>query len=349
LPEIRCGARCRGKARTVRVFVELSHQLHPAEWAVRHANHEVPDHSPYGLDRLARHGVQPVMGTPRGGRAYARVARAVRHRLGGYEWLDALRFNDCDAVLCWDEYSGVPAALRERRKPVATGVVWLTDSVTPMTARFARWALPRAGLVWASSAAMIPRLRDNWKVQRAHHVPLGIDTDFFRVQPHSSELGLVVSAGNDRHRDHVQLVRAVRKVPGARLEIATRLPVDPSVARRGLNEGQIRGLYARASVVAVATTPNVHASGLTVTLEAMASGRPVVIPDTPGLTDYVVPGETGLVYPVGDEDALADRIRTLLAEPAMAAEMGCAGRRRVEREYSTELQAARLAELVLRM
>ncbi|GAB3911571.1 glycosyltransferase [Kibdelosporangium lantanae] len=108
-------------------------------------------------------------------------------------------------------------------------------------------------------------------------------------------------------------------------------------------------MYGRGSVVAVATTPNVHASGLTVTLEAMACGRPVVIPDTPGLTDYIVPGETGLVYPVGDEDALAGCVRKLLADPVMAAEMGCAGRRRVENEYSTELQAARLAELVLRM
>lgn len=332
----------------MRVYVELSPRLHPDEWARRHADGEVPDHSPYGLDRLAHHGVEPVMRVPRRGRVTERIGRAVRHRLGGYEWMEALRFNSCDAVLCWDEYSGVPAVLRERRKPVITGVVWLTDEVSPMTARFARWALPRAGLVWASSSAMIPRLRSDWGVQRAHHVPLGIDTDFFHVRP-GAEPGLVVSAGNDRHRDHAMLIRAVRQVPGARLEIATRLPVDPGVARPGLTEGQIRGLYARASVVAIATTPNVHASGLTVTLEAMASGRPVVIPDTPGLMDYVVPDQTGLVYPVGNEDELAKCVKRLLSDTAMATELGAAGRRKVEREFSTELQAARLAELVLKM
>jgi glycosyltransferase involved in cell wall biosynthesis len=178
---------------------------------------------------------------------------------------------------------------------------------------------------------------------------LGIDTDFFHMRPNTAEPGLVVSAGNDRHRDHSLLVRAVRGIPGARLEIATRLPVDPSVARPGLTEGRIRDLYARASVVAIATTPNVHASGLTVTLEAMASGRPVVIPDTPGLTDYVDVGGTGLVYPVGDEESLARCVGQLLADPAMAAELGQAGRRKVVQEFSTELQAARLAELVLRM
>jgi glycosyltransferase involved in cell wall biosynthesis len=262
--------------------------------------------------------------------------------------LDALRLNNCDAVLCWDEYSGVPAILRERRKPVITGVVWLTDEVDPMTARFARFALPKAGLVWASSAAMIPRLKADWGVRNAQHVPLGIDTDFFQPAE-GAEPGLVVSAGNDRHRDHDLLVRAVRRVPDARLEIATRLPVEPAVARPGLNEGQVRGLYARASVVAIATTPNVHASGLTVTLEAMASGRPVVIPDTPGLTDYVVPEETGLVYPVGNEDELAKCVQRLVSDSAMATQFGWAGRRKVEREFSTELQAARLAELTLRM
>jgi glycosyltransferase involved in cell wall biosynthesis len=329
------------------VYVELSHQLHPAEWSARHARGEAPDHWPYGFDRLANHGIHPIMRTPRRGRVPERIGRAARHRLGGYEWLDAVRLTDCDAVLCWDEYTGVPAILRERRKPVVTGVVWLTDSVSATTAWFARRALPRAGLVWASSSAMIPRLRDDWGVRNAQHVPLGIDTDFFQPQD-GAEPGLVVSAGNDRHRDHGLLVRAARKA-GARLEIATRLPVDPSVARPGLNEGQIRGLYARASVVAIATTPNVHASGLTVTLEAMASGRPVVIPDTPGLIDYVVPEETGLVYPVGDEDELAKCVQRLVSDPAMAASMGAAGRRRVEQHFSTELQAARLAELMLQM
>jgi glycosyltransferase involved in cell wall biosynthesis len=287
------------------------------------------------------------MRRPWRGRVPDRLGRAARHRLGGYEWLDAMRLNDCDAVLCWDEYTGVPAILRERRKPVVTGVVWLTDEVSATTAWFARRALPKAALVWASSSAMIPRLRADWGVRDPQHIPLGIDTDFFQPQE-GCEPGLVVSAGNDRHRDHALLVRAARQA-GARLEIATRLPVDPEVARPGLTEGQIRGLYARASVVAIATTPNVHASGLTVTLEAMASGRPVVIPDTPGLTDYVVPEETGLVYPVGDEAELAKCLQRLVSDPAMAAELGAAGRRRVERHFSTELQAARLAELMFQM
>jgi glycosyltransferase involved in cell wall biosynthesis len=141
------------------------------------------------------------------------------------------------------------------------------------------------------------------------------------------------------------------RVTDARLEIATRLPVDLPASlgavRRGFHEGQVRALYGRAQVVAVATRPNVHASGLTVMLEGMACGRPVVVPDTPGMAEYVVPGETGLVYPVGDEAALAECVRSLLADPQRAAEMGSAGRRRVVEHYDTDVQARRLAaELV---
>jgi glycosyltransferase involved in cell wall biosynthesis len=117
--------------------------------------------------------------------------------------------------------------------------------------------------------------------------------------------------------------------------------------RGGLHEGGVRTLYGRAQVVAVATRPNLHASGLTVTLEAMACGRPVVVPDTPGMAEYVVPGETGLVYPVGDEAALAECVRSLLADPQRAAAMGSAGRRLVAEYYDTDVQARRLAAELL--
>jgi glycosyltransferase involved in cell wall biosynthesis len=90
----------------------------------------------------------------------------------------------------------------------------------------------------------------------------------------------------------------------------------------------------------------VHASGLTVTLEAMASGRAVVVTDTPGLSDYVIAGETGLLVPPGDVHAAARAIGSLLAEPDRARAMGERARREVEVAFTTERQAARLAELL---
>jgi glycosyltransferase involved in cell wall biosynthesis len=72
----------------------------------------------------------------------------------------------------------------------------------------------------------------------------------------------------------------------------------------------------------------------------------VVVTDTPGLADYVIEGETGLRVPAGDVDAAAGAIESLLADPDRARGMGARGRQQVERAFTTEHQAARLAELM---
>ena len=104
-------------------------------------------------------------------------------------------------------------------------------------------------------------------------------------------------------------------------------------------------MYRDATLVAVLTKPNLHASGLTVALEAMASGRPVVATDTPGLAEYVVEGELGLLVPARI-DAAVGRQWALLAEPERARALGEQGRRAVERSFTSEKQAERLAELI---
>lgn len=61
-----------------------------------------------------------------------------------------------------------------------------------------------------------------------------------------------------------------------------------------------------------------------VVLEAMASGLPAVVVDRGGPPDLVSDGETGYVAPANDPRALADRVRTLLRDPALRARMGAA-------------------------
>jgi glycosyltransferase involved in cell wall biosynthesis len=52
-------------------------------------------------------------------------------------------------------------------------------------------------------------------------------------------------------------------------------------------------------------------------LEAAACGTPTVASDAPGLRDSVRHGETGFLVPHGDVPALADRVASLLADPAL--------------------------------
>ena len=74
-------------------------------------------------------------------------------------------------------------------------------------------------------------------------------------------------------------------------------------------------------------------------LEAMAAELPCVATMVSGTTQVVLPGITGLLVPPGDTRALRDAMLEVLAHPAGAQQMGRAGRRRVEREFSATTQA----------
>jgi glycosyltransferase involved in cell wall biosynthesis len=113
-----------------------------------------------------------------------------------------------------------------------------------------------------------------------------------------------------------------------------------------LTHAALRALYGRAAVVAVATRGNLHVSGITTILEAMALGRPVIATATPGMEDYVEPGVTGLLVPPGDPAALAAAIGTLLDDTAQAEALGTAAQVRVQEQNSSQAQASRLAAIV---
>ena len=72
----------------------------------------------------------------------------------------------------------------------------------------------------------------------------------------------------------------------------------------------------------------------TVLVEALARAVPVVSTDVVGIGELVVDGETGLLVPPEDVDALAAALDRVLAEPALAARLGLAGRRLVHERYS---------------
>jgi glycosyltransferase involved in cell wall biosynthesis len=71
-------------------------------------------------------------------------------------------------------------------------------------------------------------------------------------------------------------------------------------------------------------------------LEAMAAGLPVVGTKVNGIREIVMPGDTGLLVPPDDADALADALGTLLSEPELRALMGRRGRERAVADFSIE-------------
>jgi glycosyltransferase involved in cell wall biosynthesis len=72
-----------------------------------------------------------------------------------------------------------------------------------------------------------------------------------------------------------------------------------------LGDTELAALYARALAVVV---PNVEEFGITA-VEAQAAGRPVLAADAGGARETVVCGETGVLFPPGEVDAIAEAMR----------------------------------------
>jgi glycosyltransferase involved in cell wall biosynthesis len=119
-------------------------------------------------------------------------------------------------------------------------------------------------------------------------------------------------------------------------------------------------LYSHATVFCC---PSIYEPFGIINLEAMACGTPVVASAVGGIPEVVVDGETGLlvrldqqtespfepVDPARFSHDLATAINRLLADPALRARMGEAGRRRVEEHFTWRAIAHRTADLYAKL
>jgi glycosyltransferase involved in cell wall biosynthesis len=83
----------------------------------------------------------------------------------------------------------------------------------------------------------------------------------------------------------------------------------------------------------------------TVMLEAMALGRPVVATRVGGIADFLVDGEHALLVPKANHVVLADKVQTLLDNPARARALAARGQAFVRDRFSVERMAQETANL----
>lgn len=78
-----------------------------------------------------------------------------------------------------------------------------------------------------------------------------------------------------------------------------------------------------------------------VLLEAMTYGVPVIGSNVGGITDIVTDGETGLLVPPGDAEALMAAITRLKHDPALTAKLGAAGPPHVRERFTWDAIVAK--------
>jgi glycosyltransferase involved in cell wall biosynthesis len=83
-------------------------------------------------------------------------------------------------------------------------------------------------------------------------------------------------------------------------------------------------------------------------LEAMSCARAVAGPRAGGIAEFVEHGRNGLLYEMGDADALAEAILTLLRDPALRQRLGAEGRKTATENLPMETFVEGMAQVLRR-
>ena len=164
------------------------------------------------------------------------------------------------------------------------------------------------------------------------------------------------------HKGHQTLIEAaptiVRRFPSARFFIVGSLENPPyeaelrkSIARVGCERcfvftGWRSDVHDFIGAMDVCVVPTLTAEPAALSLmETMAMSRPLVATRAGGTPELVPDGEAGLLFTPGRALELAACVLELLTNPAMAARLSSAGRRRMEERFSEERHIEEIADL----
>lgn len=191
----------------------------------------------------------------------------------------------------------------------------------------------------------------------SHLVRSGVELDRFAVAPLPPGPHFLMVARLLRDKGVGEYLAAARAVKARRPEASFTLigAVDPNPSafpfadvERAVTDGivihraamgDVRPALAAASVFVL---PSYREGTSRAVLEAIAMGRAIITSDAPGCRDTVLPGESGLLVPVGDAEALAAAMLALAEDGALVARMGAASRALAEERYDARRSAHEL-------
>ena len=246
-------------------------------------------------------------------------------------------------------------AARRARVPVVMSTQHDSYHRAAVFGAYRRWAAGGLRAVVAVSHAVAPYCESDLHVSpdRIHIIENGVDVDGFtasvgpfRTPPVIGAVGTLIPV-----KGHAVLLEAFAHVasayPGAKLAIAgdgpERLRLETRAAALGIGDavalpGYVSDMPRFLAGIDILAHPSRQEALSLAVLEGMSAGKPVVASDIPPLRALLTPSPTaapaGILVPVGDARALADAIDRLASSPALAEEMGSAGRTRAVAHYS---------------
>lgn len=203
-------------------------------------------------------------------------------------------------------------------------------------------------------------------------VPSGVEADAFAVATGARVSArqryglpddacvLVVVGALEARKGHAVLLEALATLRAARIRVlcagegSQRDALIAHSASLGLGDvvrwlGHVEDVAALLAAADVAVMPSHHEGLGVAALEAMAAGLPVIASAVGGLPDAVVDGETGILVPPGDPQALAAAIARVCGDSDLAPRLGAAGARRVREHFTMAGMAAQTLDVYRRL
>lgn len=273
----------------------------------------------------------------------------------------AARAAKYDAVLCVGDATAYVLLWLRRVFGLRTAVLLIDPALSPGYARRKRlqdYVIPRVDGVVVYGRVQIDYLTQEYgSAVSASFLYHRADVNFYT--PSEQEITAadpyVFSVGLDESRDFETLSEAARHCRvdlgvTQRFVLRTPRPVaqpgELEIQRDSVSYARLRDLYRGASLVVLPLRDRLHAGGINTLLEAMATGRPVVVSASRGIADYVRDGETVRVVAPGDVRGMSRAIAELIADPREARRLGDNARRFVVQQCENRKYAGALAALI---
>lgn len=199
---------------------------------------------------------------------------------------------------------------------------------------------------------------------RVHHVPNFIDAvpapPVPRAQMQTPEgVPAILCLGRlHRNKGFDTAIQAVAALPAAHLWIAGEGPEEAALKALAADLGitdRVHFLGWRRDIPALLAAADIflcssrHEPLGNIVLEAWAHGCPIVAAASQGPSQLIADGESGLMVPIDDAPAMADRLGRLIADPGLRARLAAAGRAAYARDYTQERVVAHCLELFERV
>lgn len=284
---------------------------------------------------------------------------------------DVIHIHNCSLIglsaLFWARRKGIPVVATNHFMPENAllnfkGIDALYNSLHRLIWSYLVWFHNRVDFVTSPTPTAVKLLTDHGLRAPAEAISNGIDTNVFKSGLDATAVKEKYGIKNDRPVvlyvgrldgekrldlivSAIPLIKKQQKLQvvfcgfgnamDSLKQQAKRLGVEDDLLFTGYIEEEDKPLVYNAADVFVISSPAELQS--IVTLEAMASGLPVVAVDVAALKELCHDGENGFLFPRDDVPALADRIQRILSDKSLAKRFSEESKRIVHDHHTTEV------------